>query len=157
MRKVVIQQEAPQKVPGTVQWLDLERLARVEITSEDPNHPVESALVPGSDGFWKAAQPGGQKIRLFFDEPQRVRRIHLTFFEKELQRTQEFSLKWLPEGEESWRELLRQQFTFSSPGTTSESEDYAFNLDRVTALELDIVPNISGGEDRASLAALRVA
>jgi hypothetical protein len=27
-------------------WLDLERLARVEITSESAEHPIESALIP---------------------------------------------------------------------------------------------------------------
>ena len=38
-----------------------------------------------------------------------------------------------------------------------EVEDYDVDLDGVTALELRIVPDISGGSTRASLAQLRVA
>jgi hypothetical protein len=29
-------------------WLDIEQLAQVEITSEDPAFPIESALIPGT-------------------------------------------------------------------------------------------------------------
>jgi len=29
------------------EWLDLEEVAKVEVTSEDPSFPVESALVSG--------------------------------------------------------------------------------------------------------------
>ena len=29
------------------EWLDLEQVAKVEVTSEDPNFPIESALVSG--------------------------------------------------------------------------------------------------------------
>ncbi len=39
-------------------WLDLERLAQVEITSEDVNHPIESALIQSIGPGWQAAQPG---------------------------------------------------------------------------------------------------
>jgi hypothetical protein len=39
-------------------WLDVERLATVEVTSEAEEHPVESALVPGREGGWRAAAPG---------------------------------------------------------------------------------------------------
>ena len=52
---------------------------------------------------------------------------------------------------------MRQQFNFSPPATTREVEDYTLNLERVTALELSIVPEISGGEARASLATLQLA
>ena len=46
MRKRVIEglPEVPHADHG---WLDLERLAQVEITSEDDAYPIESALVPG--------------------------------------------------------------------------------------------------------------
>jgi hypothetical protein len=37
-----------------------------------------------------------------------------------------------PEGQ---REIVRQQFTFSPPGTTVEHEEYATNLDAVSALD----------------------
>ena len=40
--------------------LDLERLAQVEITSEDVAHPIESALLPGRGTEWRATTPGEQ-------------------------------------------------------------------------------------------------
>jgi hypothetical protein len=52
---------------------------------------------------------------------------------------------------------VRQQYNFSPPGVTHEFEDYAVDLVGVAALELRIVPDISGGEARASLAQLRIA
>src|SRR5262245_64855568 len=47
-------------------WLDLERLAQVEITSENAEHPIESALISDGVRGWRAAQPGKQKIRRIF-------------------------------------------------------------------------------------------
>ena len=138
-------------------WLDLERLAQVEITSEDADYPIESALIPGTGSGWRAAQPGEQTIRLLFDEPLRLRRIHLVFHEGERERTQEFVLRWSPDGGQSYREIVRQQYNFSPPDVAREVEDYDVDLDGVTALELKIVPDISGGSARASLAQLRVA
>jgi hypothetical protein len=138
-------------------WLDLERLAQVEITSEDANHPIESALIPGTGSGWRAAQPGEQTIRLRFDEPLRLKRIRLVFPEDAQERTQEFVLRWSPDGGQSYREIVRQQYNFSPPEAAQEVEDYEVELDGVTALELRIVPNISGGSARASLAQLRLA
>jgi hypothetical protein len=74
-----------------------------------------------------------------------------------LQRTQQFVLRWSSNGGRSYREIVRQQYNFSPPGTTREREDYAVDLDGVTTLELNIVPDISGGPARASLAQLRLA
>jgi len=79
------------------------------------------------------------------------------FHEEELARTQEFVLRWLPDGEESFREILRQQYHFSPPATIREVEDYAVELNGVTALELEIVPDLSGSGARATLAQLRLA
>lgn len=138
-------------------WLDLERLAQVEITSEDVDYPIESALIPGAGPGWRAAQPGEQTIRLLFDKPRRLRRIHLVFQEDEQDRTQEFVLRWSPDGGQSYREIVRQQYNFSPPVAAREVEDYDIDLDGVTALELSIVPDISGGSARASLAQLRLA
>ena len=45
MRKQVIAQEARDERTVEGSFLNLEALARVEITSEDPAHPIESALV----------------------------------------------------------------------------------------------------------------
>jgi hypothetical protein len=138
-------------------WLDLERLAKVEVTSESAEHPIESALISDPGLGWRAAQPGKQTIRLIFDHSLSLGRIQLRFDEMERGRTQEFVLRWLAEGDQSLREIVRQQYTFSPPATNQESEDYRVNLNGVTALELEIVPDISGGDASASLAQMRLA
>jgi len=157
MRKRIIG-SSPREVSGAeLGWLDLERLAQVEITSEDIGYPIESALIPGTSSGWRAAQPGEQTIRLLFDGPLRLKRIHLVFHEGERERTQEFVLRWSSDGGQSYREIVRQQYNFSPPEAVHEVEDYDVDLEGVTALELRIVPDISGGSTRASLAQLRVA
>ncbi len=65
-------------------------------------------------------------------------------------------LRWSSDGGQSYREIVRQQYNFSPPGSTSECEDYDVEIDRVTALELTIVPDISGAPVCASLAELRL-
>lgn len=150
--------EHSQQIPASHQdWLNLDVSAQVEVTSEEPARPIESGLLPGSEPGWQAAQSGPQTVRLLFDPPQRIRRVHLEFHEDELQRTQEFVLRWSANGGETYREIVRQQFNFSPPHTTREREDYAVDLDGMTTLELNIVPDISGGAARASLAQLRIA
>jgi len=138
-------------------WLDLESLAEVEVTSEEPTHPIESGLLPTSGSGWRAAYAGAQTVRLMFHQPQRIRHIYLDFREDELARTQQFVLRWSSNHGQSYGEIVRQQYNFSPPATTRECEDYAVDLDGVTTLELSIVPEISGGPARASLAQLRVA
>jgi hypothetical protein len=144
-----------QASPSAESWLDLERLAQVELTSEDAAYPIEAALAPGGSG-WRAAEPGEQTIRVLFDELQTVRRIRLTFEEGQQPRTQEFVLRWSPDGQ-SYREILRQQYNFSPPGAPVEREDYEVDLAGVRALGLHIVPDISGGDSRASLAQFAIA
>ena len=138
-------------------WFDLERLARVEITSETPENPIEAALTPNRGEGWRASHPGKQIIRLIFDSPLKISHIVLEFEENGQPRTQEFSLHWLSEGQQSPREILRQQFTFSPPGTTQEIEDYRVNLEDLKLLELEIIPDISSPDAYASLAQLRLA
>ena len=157
MRKRITNQDPHNAAPVDQRWLDLQRLAQVELTSEDAAYPIEAALIPSAGPGWRAAQAGEQTIRLLFDEPQIIRHIHLLFQEDQQARTQEFVLRWSPDGGQSYREILRQQYTFSPPGMTRECEDYAVDLAGVTALELRIVPDISGGNARASVAQLRIA
>src|SRR5262245_17794647 len=145
MRKRMINSGSEPVSRSGDEWFDLERLARVEITSESAEHPIESALIPDRAPGWRAAQPGKQTIRLIFDQPLALGRVLLRFDEKEQGRTQEFVLRWLPEGEQSPREIVRQQYTFSPPATNQELEDYRVKLNGVTAVELEIVPDISGG------------
>jgi hypothetical protein len=157
MRKQTIDSGSETVSRLTDAWLDLERLTKVEITSESTDHPIESALIPGGGPGWRAAQPGKQTIRLMFDHPVSLARILLQFDEEQQGRTQEFVLRWLPQGQQSSREIVRQQYTFSPPGTNQEIEDYAVELNGVTALELEIVPDISGGGAYATLAQMRLA
>ena len=137
-------------------WLDVERQAVVEVTSEEKNYPVESAFVSGDARGWRAAASGRQTIRLVFDEPQRLRCISLVFEENETARTQEFVLRWSPDGGNSVKEIVRQQWNFNPPDSVREVETYQVELSAVTVLELIINPNIGGGAARASLKNLRL-
>src|SRR4030095_11165825 len=105
-------------------WLDVERAAVVEITSEEKDYPVESAFVSGETRGWRAATPGPQTIRLVFDKPQRLKQISLVFEEKETTRTQEFVLRWSSDGGSSFREIVRQQWKRSPPETIREVAEY---------------------------------
>jgi hypothetical protein len=157
MRKRVIE-SVERRTPDTERpWLRLEELAQVEVTSEDPAHPVESALAGDRTTGWRAERPGRQTIRLLFDQPQKVSRISLAFREEERERTQEFVLRWSSQEGQSSREIVRQQYNFSPPGATLEEENYDVALDGVTSLELIINPDISGGSARASLERLDIA
>src|SRR6267143_1285601 len=50
MRKKVINSDTINPWPRSQEeWLDLEEVARVEVTSEDPNFPIEAALGTGDD------------------------------------------------------------------------------------------------------------
>ena len=155
MRKRI---DTPTPVSGQIQedWLDLERTATVEVTSEDKDFPIESSLSIEPRQGWRASQPGPQTIRLVFDEPQKLKHISLVFEENEMTRTQEFVLRTSSNQSGPFREILRQQWNFSAPTSTRESEDYQVELLEVRTLELRIVPDISGGAARASLKSLRL-
>jgi hypothetical protein len=137
-------------------WLDLDRLSVVEVTSEDKDYPVESALAAGGTRGWRAADSGTQTIRLIFDQPQRLTRIVLVFEETETSRTQEFVLRWSGDDRRSFRDIVRQQWNFSPPNATREVEEFQVALSDVAVLELVIVPDISRGSAHASLKSLRL-
>jgi hypothetical protein len=157
MRKKIIAPVKQQTKPRDENWLDLENLVEVEITSENAAHPIESALLRSSSSGWRAAAPGKQTMRLRFTEPQPLRRISLRFVEPVTERTQEYVLRWSPDGGQSYREIVRQQWNFSPNGATLETEDHDVELPAVTVLEMSIIPDISGREAFASLAQLRLA
>lgn len=152
MRKRIVDAASGGSSSVAARWLDVDRHAEVEVTSEDAAHPIESALHAGGTTGWRAAESGPQTIRLRFDEPQRLERMRLVFEEREAARTQEFALRWSADAGRTYRELVRQQYNFSPPNTTREIEDYTVELEGVTVLELHIVPDVSGGTARASLA-----
>jgi hypothetical protein len=157
MRKRIIAPTRHEPSAPDEDWLNLEALAEVEITSEDAAHPVESALLSGGASGWRAAAPGKQTMRLLFANPQRLRRIWLNFVEAQTERTQEYALRWSADGGRSFQEIVRQQWNFSPQGSTRETEDHRVNLPAVTVLELSIVPNTSGGNALASLEQMRLA
>ena len=156
MRKRLITPTAESIRTRSEGWLDVERAAVVEVTSEDKDYPVESAFISGDARGWRAAAPGSQTIRLIFDHPQTLRCISLVFEENETGRTQEFVLRWSSDGGSSVKEIIRQQWNFSPPDSIREVEEYQVNLSNVTVLELVIKPNIGGGVARASLKNLRL-
>jgi len=138
-------------------WLDVSNAASVEVTSEQPGFPIESALLPGNHGGWRAAVPGSQTIRLIFERPRTVRRILLVFEEPDFERTQEFVLRWSRDQGRSFHEIVHQQWNFSPSGSTRETEEYTVDLAALTVIELIIVPDINRGDARASLVSLRLA
>jgi hypothetical protein len=156
MRKRLITQIPQDVLPLDEGWLNLDGAAVVEVTSEDKGYPVEAALISGEMRSWRAADSGAQTIRLIFDEPQSPRRIALVFEETEIERTQEFVLRWSRDYGGSFQEIVRQQWNFSPPNSIREVEEYQVDLSGVNVLELVIVPDIRGGVARASLKSLRV-
>src|SRR5262245_233175 len=120
MRKRLISPARPDTRFPHDHRLDVSTSALVEVTSEDKDHPIEAALIPGESLGWRASEPGTHTIRLIFDRPQKIKRIVLLFEEKETSRTQEFVLRWSPNPEGSLREIVRQQWNFSPPYTTTE-------------------------------------
>lgn len=157
MRKRVINTGRSDTSQGESKWLNLEELAEVEVSSEDPERPIECALIENFSGGWRASAPGAQTIRLRFTEPLRIQRIRLLFVESEKERTQEYLLRWSSDNGETLHEIVRQQWNFSSPGSTQECEEHRVELTGVCLLELNIIPDITGGEAFASMMQLRLA
>lgn len=157
MRKKLIDGYHPVQAVTERNWLNLEALAEVELTSEDAGHPIESALLPASQSGWRAATAGRQTIRLLFAEPQQIKHIQLDFAEPVAERTQEYVLRWSSDRGVTFREIVRQQWNFSPSGATTETENYEVELAYVTELELTIDPDIGNSNAVASLERWRVA
>jgi hypothetical protein len=137
-------------------WLDIEQIATVEVTSEDPQFPVEKAFQSQSSIGWRASQDGEQQLRIIFDEPTTLHRMQLSFDEPEVERTQEFVIRYSSAQGGSTQDVVRQQWNFSPTGSTSEVEWYDVNLEHVSVLELSIRPNLNNQTGRASLVTWRV-
>jgi hypothetical protein len=159
MRKSIVSPSTVATPPINDLWRDLERIARVEISSEDEQFPIEHAVGRKATTGWRAAGTGPQLIRLHFDEPQTIRRIHLHFVDREAERSQEFAV-YAGVGNEL-QEVVRQQWSFSPNGATEETEDYTVNLSGITTLELRIDPDRSHdpkqSQHYASLQSLKLA
>lgn len=132
-------------------WSNLADSATVEVSSEDPDFPVEAVFAAEKGVGWRAETSGEQTLRLIFDDPVMISRIHLAFEELAADRTQEFVLRWCGT-DHVFHHVLRQQYNFSPNGSTRETEDYKVNLQGVQVLELVIQPDITAGAAFASLA-----
>jgi hypothetical protein len=156
LRKQVIKTAAatPVTTPGEI---DIAAVATVQVTSEASDHPVDHAF-DGSRGpggtRWIAGEPGDQTLILVFDAPQSIRRVVLEVEEPEVARTQEIQLAVSVDGGRTYRELLRQEFNFSPPGTTFEREDWAVTAEGVTHLRLWIKPDKGGKTCRGTITSL---
>lgn len=156
LRKQIIgQQTAVEDAHTDVKWLDLTALATVELTSEDPKHPINPVFEEGGDYGWRAAEPGKQTIRLRFDQPQSIRRIRLRFTDRDHERSQEFILRF-SDGAGPVRDIVRQQWSFSPGGSTEEVEDYTVDVTGVKLLELEIDPDRGKNILPATLAELLI-
>ena len=114
-------------------------------------------MLPNSTTGWRAAGPGQQTIRILFSAPQRLQRVFLSFVETQVERTHEYVVRWSPDNGKSFQEIVRQQWNFNPNGASSETGDYRVELAGVTQLELNIIPDISGGKAIASLLQMRLA
>jgi hypothetical protein len=138
-------------------WLDMDLLADVEISSEDPAFPIEAALLPGLEQGWRASHPGQQRIRLLFKQPQKIHLIQLRFKEFLCSRTQEYILRISSNKGESFKDIIRQQWNFSPEAASIQEEEHFIDQSGVDIIELEIVPDISGFPVFATLDKLRIA
>jgi hypothetical protein len=157
MRKRVLDPGTlPSEAADDREWLNLQELSDVEVTSEADGYPVESAYSFGAGPGWRAAFPGKQRIRLTFDPPQSIQRMRVQFNELEVARTQEFTVRWSRGPGEPLKDVIRQQWNFSPDGSTTETEHYVVDLQGVAILELIIDPDRGAGQALATLADWRL-
>jgi hypothetical protein len=138
LRKLIITPHTatPDDTTGEI---DIAAVATVQVTSETPEHPVDYAFDEhrGQGGTrWIAGEPGEQTVIIAFDAPQTIRHISLEVEEPEVPRTQEIQLCLSCDGGRTYRELLRQEYNFSPPGTTFEREDWAISAQGVSHLRV---------------------
>ena len=157
MRKRIVELRRPPAERGPDQeWLDVGQIATVEVTSEDVGFPIEVVFGSQDGQGWRAAGPGEQQIRIIFDDPVTLQRIELRFHEPECERTQEFILRWHSASRGAATEIVRQQWSFSPAGSTTEVETYVVNLQAVSVLELVILPDLHPDRATATLASWRL-
>ena len=154
-KRIVASDEARRGRESDSGWLDLEPIATVEVTSEEPGFPIENALGSDDGPGWRASRGGEQHVRIIFDRPVPLRRIELRFHEPEVERTQEFVLRWSSESGAS-TEIVRQQWNFNPSGSTTEIERYSVDLNAVSVLELAIRPDLRRLDAVATLASWRL-
>jgi F5/8 type C domain len=157
LRKQIL--TTPETTRGRGAQKDIAALAAVLVSSEDPRHPIDFAFDgrrgPGASR-WIAAQSGEQTLILAFDTPQTIRKVLVEVEEPSISRTQEMAVSISQDGGLTYRELIRQEYNFSPPGTTLEHEEWAINADAISHLQLRIKPDKGGQAGRATLTTLAV-
>jgi hypothetical protein len=135
-------------------------VATVQVSSEQGSHPIDNVFDgrrgPGGSR-WIADGPGEQTLILVFDSPQTIRKVSLEVEELSVSRTQELSASVSSDGGRTYRELVRQEFTFSPPRTSFEREVWSVAAEGVTHLRLDIKPDKGGRVGQATLTSLSLA
>ena len=91
---------------------------------------------------------------LAFDQPQTIRAVSLETEEPHARRTQELCLSLSRDGGHTYRDVLRQEFTFSPDGATFEREDWRVNAEGVTHVRVAIRPDKGSTPGRATLTSL---
>jgi hypothetical protein len=133
--------------------------ATVLVTSEAAEHPVD-CLFDGHDGpggtRWVAAVDGEQVLILAFDTPQTIQEVSLETEELQASRTQVLTLALSQNAGRTYREILRQEFNFSPPGTTFERERWIVAATMVSHLRVTIRPDKGDKPGRASLTSLTI-
>ena len=139
-------------------WRDIPGTADVELASEDDAGSIEGALALGRGQGWRASGYG-VPIQSALSSTSLNRSGALTWSSTRPKLS-------LPRNsfcvghralKKGFREIVRQQWNFISPGGVREIEDYAVNLFDVGVLELIIMLDKGGGEALASLVKMRVA
>lgn len=134
-------------------------IATVWVTSEAEDAPIDHVFDqrrgPGGS-HWVAAEPGEQRLILAFDTPQTLRTISVEVEEAEVSRTHVLQLSVSCDGGQTYRELRRQEYTFSPPGTTFEREVWPVTVEGATHLQLVITPDKGGLPCRATLTSLAI-
>jgi len=97
---------------------------------------------------------GEQQLILAFDAPETIGTLVVEIDEPDTGRTQEMTLSVSTDGGRTYRELLRQEYTFSPPGTSREHEEWSVKASGVSHLQLRIKPDKGGKACRATLTTL---
>jgi hypothetical protein len=147
----------PKTSGGRAAAKDIARIATVLVTSEDAEHPIDHVF-DGSRGRgarrWIAEQSGEQTLILAFDMPQTIRKVVVEVEETNISRTQEMDVSISDDGGHTYRELVRQEYTFSPSGTTFEREEWSVNAEGVSHFRLRIKPDKGDKACRATLTAV---
>jgi hypothetical protein len=156
LRKHIVKAPPSHPVPQPGE-IDIAATATVQVTSENPAHPIDNVFDhrrgPGGSR-WVAEEQGEQTLLLVFDTPQSIHQIILEVEELEVSRTQELGLSVSHDGGQTYRELRRQEYHFSPPGTTFEREDWAVLAEGVSHLQLWMKPDKGGKPCWATLTSL---